>query len=98
MPKVVKKPTQKRAAKPPTVTGYHWRRHAAGWDLRKDVYVTSHDGERKRKQPYLAHMSREAFNELAPISTLTCLRLGFLRPPAGETCGGSIYRGGVLNA
>jgi hypothetical protein len=62
--KVVRKPKQKRAAKPPTVTGYHWRRHGAGWDLRKDVYVTSHDGERKRKQPYLAHMSREAFGEL----------------------------------
>jgi len=58
-----RKPTQKRAAKPPTVTGYHWRQHGAGWDLRKDVYVTS-NGVRKRKQPYLAHLSREAFREL----------------------------------
>jgi hypothetical protein len=32
--------------------------------LRKDVYVTSHDGERKRKQPYVAHLSRETFREL----------------------------------
>jgi hypothetical protein len=64
MVKKTRKPSQKRAAKPPTVTGYHWRRHGAGWDLRKDVYVTSHDGVRKRKQPYLAHMSREAFGGL----------------------------------
>jgi hypothetical protein len=28
------------------------------------VYVTSHDGEKKRKQPYVAHLSREAFSEL----------------------------------
>jgi hypothetical protein len=62
--KVVRKPAQKRAAKPPAVTGYHWRRHGAGWDLRKSVYVTSHNGEKKRKQPYVAHLSREAFREL----------------------------------
>lgn len=64
MGKRTRKPTQKRAAKPPAVSGYHWRRHGAGWDLRKDVYVTSHDGVRKRKQPYVAHLSREAFGEL----------------------------------
>jgi hypothetical protein len=56
-----RKPKRKRAAKPPAVTPYHWRQHGAGWDLRKDVYVTSHDGVRKRKQPYVAHLSREAF-------------------------------------
>jgi hypothetical protein len=64
MTKRTRKPTQKRTAKPPTVTGYHWRRHGAGWDLRKDLYVTSHDGVRKRKQPYVAHLSREPFQEL----------------------------------
>jgi hypothetical protein len=57
-------PSQKATKKPPTVTGYHWRKNGAGWDLRKDVYVTSNDGAKKRKQPYLAHMSREAFQEL----------------------------------
>jgi hypothetical protein len=31
---------------------------------RKDLYVTSNDGVRKRKQPYVAHLSREAFREL----------------------------------
>src|SRR5262249_34298904 len=29
--KKARKPMQKRAAKPPTVTGYHWRRHGAGY-------------------------------------------------------------------
>jgi hypothetical protein len=62
--KRAKMPAQKLGKKPPTVTGYHWRAHGAGWDLRKDVYVTSHDGERKRKQPYVAHLSREAFAEM----------------------------------
>jgi hypothetical protein len=57
------KPAQKRTAKPGAVTGYHWRKNGAGWDLRKDLYVTS-NGERKRKQPYVAHLSREAFREL----------------------------------
>src|SRR5262245_44011004 len=37
--KTERKPSQKRAAKPPAVTGYHWRKDGAGWDLRKDVYV-----------------------------------------------------------
>jgi len=64
MGKRTRKPTRKRAAKPPAVTGYHFRRHGAGWDLRKDVYVTSHDGVRKRKQPYVAHLSRVAFQEM----------------------------------
>jgi hypothetical protein len=62
--KVARKPTHKRAAKPVTVSGYHWRKNGAGWDLRKDVYVTSNDGIKKRKQPYVAHLSREAFQEL----------------------------------
>ena len=57
-------PGQKRQAKPPSVTGYHWRREGVGWDLRKDVYVTGNNGEKKRKQPYVAHLSREAFREL----------------------------------
>lgn len=62
--KIARKPAQKRTAKPVTTPGYHWRKNGAGWDLRKDVYVTSNDGVRKRKQPYVAHMSREAFGEL----------------------------------
>ena len=64
MTKRTRKPTRKRAAKPVASPGYHWRQHGAGWDLRKDVYVTSHDGERKRKQPYVAHLSCEAFREI----------------------------------
>jgi hypothetical protein len=60
----MKKPTQKQAKKPPCAPGYFWRRHGVGWDLRRDIYVTSHDGVKKRKQPYVAHMSQEAFREL----------------------------------
>ncbi len=63
-PKRAPKLSQKRTKKPPTVTGYFWRREGAGFDLRKSVYVTGNNGERKRKQPYIAHLSREAFGEL----------------------------------
>jgi hypothetical protein len=62
--KRVKKPASKTAKKPPKSSGYFWRKDGAGWELRKDVYVTSHDGEKKRKQPYVADMSQEAFREL----------------------------------
>jgi hypothetical protein len=64
MPKRMKTPTRKPTKKPPCAPGYFWRTHGAGWDLRRDLYVTSHDGVRKRKQPYVAHLSREAFREL----------------------------------
>jgi len=57
-------PGQKRSKKPPSVTGYHWRREGVGWDLRKDIYVTGNDGVRKRKQPFVAHLSKSAFGEL----------------------------------
>jgi hypothetical protein len=57
------KPSQKRTAKPVAPAGYHWRKNGASWDLRKDVYVTG-NGERKRRQPYVAHLSQEAFREL----------------------------------
>jgi hypothetical protein len=63
-PKKARAPSQKRTKKPPSVTGYHWRREGVGWDLRKDIYVTGNNGEKKRKQPYVAHLSREAFGEL----------------------------------
>jgi hypothetical protein len=63
-PKRARTPSQKRAKKPASVTGYFWRKEGAGWDLRKSVYVTGNNGERKRKQPYVAHMSQEAFREL----------------------------------
>lgn len=58
-----KEPAQKRTAKPVTMSGFHWRKNGAGWDLRKDIYVEE-NGVRKRRQPYLAHLSKEAFSEL----------------------------------
>jgi hypothetical protein len=61
--KRTRKPGQKRQARPPSVTGYNWRKDGAGWDLRKDIYIEE-NGVRKRKQPYLAHLSREAFQDL----------------------------------
>jgi hypothetical protein len=42
---------------------YTWRKDGAGWDLGKTVYVEE-NGIRKRRRPYVAHLSREAFQEL----------------------------------
>ena len=64
MPKRAKKPVSKTAKKPPKPAGYFWRKAGAGWDLRRDYYVTRNDGVKVRKQPYVAHMSAEAFREL----------------------------------
>ena len=50
--------------KPPKVRrGYYWKHHSSGWDAQKDVYVEV-DGVRKRRQIYLGHLSRSAFDEL----------------------------------
>ena len=49
--------------RPPKIEGYHWRKKGAGWELRKDVYIEE-NGVRMRKQPYTAHLSRTAFQEL----------------------------------
>lgn len=62
--KRVKKPSGKAAKKPPSTPGFFFRKNGAGWDLRRDIYVTSHDGIKKRKQPYVAHLSREAYAEM----------------------------------
>src|SRR5262245_54476925 len=64
MTKRTRKPSQKAAKKPPKSPGFFWRKNGAGWDLRRDIYVTSNEGIRKRKQPYVSHMSQEAFREL----------------------------------
>jgi hypothetical protein len=62
--KLTRKPKATKARKPPQPSGYFWRKDGAGWELRKSVFVTGNNGEKKRKQPYVAHMSREAFAEL----------------------------------
>lgn len=62
--KTTRKPSTSKAKKPPQPSGYFWRKDGAGWELRKSVLVTGNNGEKKRKQPYVAHMSREAFGEL----------------------------------
>jgi hypothetical protein len=64
MTKRTRKPKSQAVKKPPSTPGYFFRKNGAGWDLRRDFYVTSNDGVRKRKQPYVAHMSAEAFREL----------------------------------
>ena len=64
MARWTRKPSQKAAKKPPKASGFFWRKNGAGWDLRRDIYVTSNDGVRKRKRPYVAHVSAEAFREL----------------------------------
>jgi hypothetical protein len=62
--KRAKKPKASRSKKPPLPSGYFWRKDGAGWELRKSIFVTGNNGEKKRKQPYVAHLSREAFQEL----------------------------------
>jgi hypothetical protein len=62
--KMARKPTQKRTKKTVTVTGYTWRKDGAGWELRKSVYVETDTGIRKRRLPYVAHLSKSAFAEL----------------------------------
>lgn len=57
-------PKEKRRARPPAVTGYTWRKDGAGWELRKSVYVVSDTGIRKRRLPYVAHLSKSAFQEM----------------------------------
>ncbi len=61
--KRVRMPVAKRVKKPPSVTGYHWRQEGAGWELRKAVYVEE-NGVRRRKRPYVGHLSQTAFQEL----------------------------------
>jgi hypothetical protein len=62
--KRTRKPKSSKVKKPTATSGFFFRKNGAGWDLRRDTYVTSHDGVKKRKQPYVAHMSAEAFREL----------------------------------
>lgn len=59
-----KAPKERRRARPPKVSGYGWRRDGAGWELRKTVYIETGTGTRKRKRPYVAHLSKSAFAEM----------------------------------
>ena len=55
----VKLPNSKKEEKPPSPSGYHWRSNGSGWELRKTVYQNG-----RRRQPYIAHLSKEAFREM----------------------------------
>jgi len=46
------------------MTGYTWRKDGAGWELRKSVYDVDDTGKRKRRLPYVAHLSKSAFQEI----------------------------------
>src|SRR5262249_962074 len=59
-----KKPSQKGMKKPPQPSGYSWRKDGSGWQLRKAVYVETDTGIKKRKLPYVAHLSKSAFQEM----------------------------------
>lgn len=54
----------KAMRKPHQPSGYEWRKNGAGWDLRKVVYVESATSGKKRKRPYLGHLSKTAFAEI----------------------------------
>jgi hypothetical protein len=62
--KRTRKPASSKAKKPPQPSGYTWRKAGAGWDLRKSVYDETDTGIRKRRLPYVAHLSKSAFGEL----------------------------------
>jgi hypothetical protein len=64
MTKRTRKPAQKTTKKPPSVTGYTWRKDGAGWQLRRTVYESDDTGIRKRRLPYVAHLSKSAFAEM----------------------------------
>ena len=63
-----------QGTKPARVKGYCWRANGSGWECRR----TWTDADGKRKQSYVAHLSREAFNKLrrkhrAPDALATAL-------------------------
>lgn len=58
------KPKTKTSKKPPTTSGYEWRKNGAGWDLRKVVYIESATSGKQRKRPYLGHLSKSAFADI----------------------------------
>jgi hypothetical protein len=62
--KVTPKPKSRKSARPPAVSGYSWRKDGAGWQLRKSVYESDGTGTTKRRRPYVAHLSRSAFQEM----------------------------------
>jgi hypothetical protein len=44
--------------------GYSWRCDGSGFELRKTVYDVSDTGIRKRRLPYVAHLSKSAFADM----------------------------------
>jgi len=57
-------PKGKKSARRPSVAGYTWRKDGAGFQLRKTVYESDGAGTTKRKRPYVAHLSKPAFQEM----------------------------------
>ena len=57
-------PKGKKSARPPSVAGYTWRKDGAGFQLRKTVYESDGAGTTKRKRPYVAHLSKSAYQEM----------------------------------
>jgi hypothetical protein len=62
--KRTRKPTSSRTKSPPKMDNYTWRKDGAGWELRKAVYDVDDTGIRKRRLPYVAHLSKSAFAEM----------------------------------
>jgi len=57
-------PVAKRGARPPNIGGYTSRKDGAGFAPRKAVYDISDTGIKKRRLPYVAHLSKSAFAEM----------------------------------
>ena len=58
------KPKTGTGRKPPSTSGYEWRKNGAGWDLRKVIYIESATSGKQRKRPYLGHLSKSAFADM----------------------------------
>jgi hypothetical protein len=61
-----RKPKTQSGARPPRLGNYFARKKGAGWEwLEECGYVTdAATGERKRRQPYIARMSRETWEAI----------------------------------
>lgn len=62
------KPKMNGTKKPPSASGFEWRKNGAGWDLRKVVWVEDATNGKQRKRPYLGHLSKSAFAEMKQVN------------------------------
>lgn len=62
----VRKPRSFNEQRPPRLGNYFFRKKGAGWECLEECgyEVNTESGERRRRQPYVARLSREKWEEL----------------------------------